>query len=89
MRAPQLPLLQPTCVTLLKPLKPLIKEESVELSRRKLISGDGHSGAKPLNNTSQVLFMVLKHQFPAGCISAGLREPVHCGPNSEGAGQQL
>lgn len=79
-RTPGLPLLQPPCVTLVKSLNPLIKEESVELSRRKLlISGDGSSGTDGCGNAESTGIIHVRMVFVApASISSPQAELVLC-----------
>ena len=97
-RTPGLPLLQPPCVTLVKSLNPLIKEESVELSRRKLlISGDGCSGAGGCKNAEFTGIIKVRMLFIASVsisslqaeLVLGSEKPVQGGPHSEGEEQIL
>lgn len=79
-RTPGLPLLQTPCVTLVKSLNPLIKEVSVELSRRKLlISGDGYSGADGCKNAEFIGTIKVRMLFIASVSISSLQaELVLC-----------
>lgn len=75
-------------MSLVKSLNPLIKEESVELSRRKhLISGDGYSGCRHAEFTGiaevRVVVVASVNVDSLQTVSPVLQEPVRGGPYSE------